>query len=171
MDYLLELKKKITDKDKEIKDFQNRTKVLLSQVKEKNEYIRHLEIIINSQNKYNSSSNKIVFLNSNNEHIVESNENDINYIIKSDLIAKSNEKYKKLYIAYEKLKKEYDSLNRENIILYENTNNLTKQKNDIYKLLQQKEKEFSELTLKKNSLEKEIESLKEINNKFKTENK
>ena len=173
MDYLLELlelKKEIKSKDNEIKDFQKRIKILLEQVKEKNEHIKHLEVILNTQNKYKSSSNKIIFLNSSKEHTMNTNENDNNYIIKSDSSAKSNEKYKKLYMAYEKLKKDFDFYKSENMILYENTNGLTKQKNDVYKLLQQKEKEFSKLVLEKNSLEKEIENLKEINNKLKTEN-
>ena len=170
MDYLLELKKKIEDKDIEIKDFQRRTKLLLQQVKEKNAHIKHLEKILNNQNKYNKPSNRITFLNSNKDFIINTNETDNNYKIISDLNAKSNEKYKKLYIAYEKLKKDYNTLKEENMILYGSSDSMIKEKNGVYKLFQQKEKEFSELVLEKNSLEKEIENLKEINNKLKTEN-
>jgi hypothetical protein len=98
------------------------------------------------------------------------NETDNNYKITSELNTKSNEKYKKLYIAYEKLKKDYNTLKEENMILYGSSDSMIKEKNGAYKLFQQKEKEFSELVLEKNSLEKEIENLKEINNKLKTEN-
>ena len=108
-------KKIISEKDIEIKDFQKKTKLLISQISEKNKKIEHLEKLLKRLNNpnYNNLSNYYFLLDSNEDPFLNANNNNF-YYPKNELDIKSNEIYKTLYKNYEKLRKENIDLKKEN---------------------------------------------------------
>ena len=101
------------DKDKEIKDSQIKIKILLYQVREKNNYIQNLEKMI--KNDLNNISSK------SSDKDTESQEFDYFSLLKK----------------YTQLKDDFEELKKENNILYENIDSLMREKNDIKKIMLQ----------------------------------
>jgi hypothetical protein len=175
---ILEYKKNLKEKDKEIKDSQTKIKILIHQVTEKNNQIKNLESIIKLKN--NNNINKISNNSLSNNFLLYPKEapmlnykahNNINNNYNLSIIVSSSI-YKNLLKNYEKLKNEHEELKKENNILYTNINCLTLEKNDAHKLLEQKKKEIiklkndSGINKREKNLENQIKQLKEINEKL-----
>jgi hypothetical protein len=175
---ILEYKKNLKEKDKEIKDSQTKIKILIHQVTEKNNQIKNLESIIKLKN--NNNNNKISNNSLSNNFLLYPKEapllnykthNNINNNYNLSIIVSSSI-YKNLLKNYEKLKNEHEELKKENNILYTNINCLTLEKNDAHKLLEQKKKEIiklkndSGINKREKNLENQIKQLKEINEKL-----
>ena len=132
------------DKDKEIKDSQIKIKILLCQVREKNNYIQNLEKII--KNEMNSISS-----------------------ISSDKDTESQGfDYFSLLKKYTKLKDDFEELKKENNILYENIDSLMKEKNDIIKNLNRKTEDYFKLEVEYNRKMNELSFIMKQNEKRKT---
>ena len=132
------------DKDKEIKDSQIKIKILLCQVREKNNYIQNLEKIIKNEMNYISS-------------------------ISSDKDTESQGfDYFSLLKKYTKLKDDFDELKKENNILYENIDSLMKEKNDIIKNLNRKTEDYFKLEVEYNRKMNELSFIMKQNEKRKT---
>ena len=175
---VLEYKKDLKEKDKEIKDSQKKIKLLLHQVNEKNNLIKHLESIIKLKNN-NNNNNGQKNNNLSNNYLLHQKETPIfnhkNNIINNNYnlsAIMSSSIYRNLLKCYEKLKIEHEELKKENNILYNNINCLTLEKNDANKLLEQKKQEIIKIkndigiNEEKKKLEKEIKQLKEMNDKL-----
>ena len=133
---IIKYKEIINEKDKEIKDFQIKIKILLNHVKEKNNYVRILENIIQNNENYNSSINS--------DKDIENTYFDCCKLLKK----------------YKQLKKDFEELKKENDILYKNINNLTIEKNDLNRILNDKNEEYKNLKFEYYKIIDEINIIK-----------
>ncbi len=141
---IIKYKERMDDKDKEIKDSQKKIKILLYQVREKNNYIQNLEKMI--KNDLNNISSK------SSDKDTESQEFDYFSLLKK----------------YTQLKDDFEELKKENNILYENIDSLMREKNDIYKNLIRKNEDYNKLKFEYDGKMNELSLIKKQNEKRKT---